>query len=224
MEPPSHWPPRLTELYMFGRFAPGCLQEISSHPQTFLRVIKLTGSRLRESDVLDMTNEAGCRLQTLEISASAAEICRRNFDCLLHHLPVIHLNIHICTGCVDAKFFGPFKIADESISALRELALDCPKGYPPPRRVNWIDGGKVVSIDSIWSRLSKLAMRREKNTFSQKDFGITADACATLGSFILVNPSHRFSPLSPPHLIQDLNLRGLIRRFGNFSWSARVRI
>lgn len=165
VEPPSNWPPRLTELYMFGRFAPGCLQGISSHSQNFLRVIQLTGSRLRESDVLDMTNEAGCRLQTLEISASAAEICHRNFDCLLQHLPVIRLNIHICTGCVDAEFFGPFKMADESISALRERALDCPKGCSSTRRVNWIDGGKVVSIDSIWSRLSKLAVRREKINF-----------------------------------------------------------
>lgn len=151
---------------MSGQFEPGYLHGLSAHLQPFLRVVKLTGSRLRESEVLDMINETGCNLQTLEVSAGAADICRRNFDRLLYALPGIRrLNIHICTGYVDAEFFGPCVLADEAISTLRELALDCPQGCPPPRNVNWIDGGKVVFVDSIWSRLSKLGVRRRRIRF-----------------------------------------------------------
>lgn len=151
---------------MSGQFAPGYLKGLSANLQPSLRVVKLTGSRLRESEVLDMINETGCHLQTLEVNAGAADICRRNFDRLLHALPVVRrLNIHICTGYVDAEFFGPCVLADEAISTLRELALDCPQGCPPPRHVNWVDGGKVVFIDSIWSRLSKLGVRRRRIRF-----------------------------------------------------------
>lgn len=151
---------------MSGQFAPGYLQGLSANLQPFLRVVKLTGSRLPESEVLDMINETGCHLQTLEVNAGAADICRRSFDRLLHALPVVRrLNIHICTGYVDAEFFGPCVLADEAISTLRELALDCPQGCPPPKHVNWIDGGKVVFIDSIWSRLSKLGVRRRRIRF-----------------------------------------------------------
>ena len=163
VKPPLRWPPRLAELYMSGQFEPGYLQGLSAHLQPFLRVVKLAGSRLRESDVLDMINETGCHLQTLEVKRTAADICRRNFDRLLHGLPVIRrLNIHICTGYVNAEFFGPCMLADEAISTLRELALLCPQGCPLPTHVNWVDGGKVVSLDSIWSRLSKLGVRRHR--------------------------------------------------------------
>lgn len=61
-----------------------------------------------------------------------------------------------------AEFFGPCMLADEAISTLRELALLCPQGCPLPAHVNWVDGGKVVSLDSIWSRLSKLGVQRHR--------------------------------------------------------------
>lgn len=166
VEPSLNWPPRLTELYMSCQLDPGYLRGLSTQLQPFLKVVRLTGSRLRESDVLGMINEAGSHLQTLEIHSNAADICRRNLDRLLHGLPVIRqLNIHICTGYINAEFTGPCMLADEAISTFRELALDCPSGCPPPKHVNWIDGGKVVFIGSMWGRLSKLEVRRHRILF-----------------------------------------------------------
>ena len=166
VEPRLHWPPRLTELYMSGQLESSYLRGLSTQLQPFLKVVKLTGSRLRESDVLDMIKETGFHLQTLEIKASAADICRRNLDGLLHRLPVIRqLNIHICTGDINAEFSGPCMLTDETISTFRELTLDCPSGCPPPKHINWIDGGKVVFIGSMWDRLSKLEVRRHRIIF-----------------------------------------------------------
>ena len=165
-EPNFHWPPRLAVLHMSCQLEFGYLRGLSTQSLPFLKVLRLTGSRLRESDILDMINAAGSRLQTLEIYSSAADICRRNLDRLLYGLPDIRqLNIHICTGYVNAEFFGQCMLADESISIFRELALGCPSGCPPPNNVNWIDGGKVVFDGSMWGRLSKLEVRRNKTLF-----------------------------------------------------------
>ena len=142
------------------------LRGLSTKLQPFLKVVRLTGSRLRESDVLDMISEAGSHLQTLEIHSNAADICRRNLDRLLLGLPVIRqLNIHICTGNINAEFSGPCMLVDKAISTFRELALECPSGCPPPKHTNWVDGGKVVFISSIWDRLSKLEVRRHRLHF-----------------------------------------------------------
>ena len=163
----------------------GCLRGLSTKLNPFLKAVRLRGSRLREFDVMNMINEAGCHLQTLEIHSSAADICRQNrhlqtleihssaadicrqnLDRLLHGLPVIRqLNIHICTGDIKAEFSGPCVLAEEAISTFRELALDCPSGCPPPKYIPWVDGGKVVFISSIWGRLSKLEVRWHRLPF-----------------------------------------------------------
>lgn len=144
----------------------GCLRGLSTKLNPFLKAVRLTGSRLREFDVMNMINEAGSHLQTLEIHPSAADICRQNLDRLLHGLPVIRqLNIHICTGDIKAEFSGPCMLVDEAISTFRELALDCPSGCPPPKHIPWVDGGKVVFISSIWDRLSKLEVRWHRLPF-----------------------------------------------------------
>lgn len=144
----------------------GYLRGLSTKLQPFLKVVRLTDSSLRESDVLDMINEAGSLLQTLEIHSNAVDICRQNLDRLLHGLPVIRqLNIHICTANINAEFSGPCMLVDEAISTIRELALECPSGCPPPKHTNWVDGGKVVFISSIWDRLSKLEVRRHRLHF-----------------------------------------------------------
>lgn len=144
----------------------GSLQGLSTKLQPFLESVILTGSRLRESDVLNMINEAGSHLQRLEIDTNAADICRHNLDRLLYGLPVIRqLNIHICTGTINAEFSGPCMLVDEAISTFRDLALDCPSGCPPPKHFNWVDGGKVVFLGSIWDRLSKLEVQRHRLPF-----------------------------------------------------------
>lgn len=169
VEPKMHWPPRLTELCMSGILQSGYLQGLSTQLQPLLKVVRLTGCGLRECDVLNMINEAGSHLQTLEIHSNTADICRRNLERLLHGLPAIRqLNIHICTGYVDAEFSGPCMLADEAILTFRELALECHSGCPPPKHVNWVDGGKVVFVHSIWGRLSKLEMRRHRIVFRKK--------------------------------------------------------
>lgn len=144
----------------------GSLRGLSTKLQPYLKAVRLTGSRLRESDVLDMIKEAESHLQTLEIHFSAADICRQNLDPLLHGLPAIRqLNIHICTGNINAEFFGPCMLVDEAISTFRELALECTSGCPSSKHTNWVDGGKVVFISSIWDRLSKLEVRRHRLRF-----------------------------------------------------------
>lgn len=151
---------------MSCQLEPGSLRGLSTKLHPFLKAVRLTGSRLRESDVLNMINEAGFHLQTLEIHSSAADICRQNLDRLLHGLPVIRqLNIHICTGDINGQFSGPCMLVDEAISTFRELALGCPAGCPSPKHINWVDGGKVVFISSIWDRLSKLEVRRHRLPF-----------------------------------------------------------
>lgn len=150
MEPLLDWPPRLTELYISCQLESGSLRGLSTKLHPFLKAVRLTGSRLRESDVLNMINEAGSHLQILEIHSSAADICRQNLDRLLHGMPVIRqLNIHICTGNINAEFSGPCMLVDEAISAFRELALDYSSGCPPPKHINWVDGGKVIFISFI---------------------------------------------------------------------------
>lgn len=118
----------------------GSLRGLSAKLHPFLKAVRLTRSRLRESDVLNEINEAGSHLQTLAIHSGAADICRQTLDRLLHALPVIRqLKIQIFTVDINAQFSSPCMLVDEAISTFRELALHCSSGCPPLKHINWVD-------------------------------------------------------------------------------------